>query len=33
MKNYVEVTAVFDKEGVITPIAVKIEDQKLDTQS
>ena len=30
MKNYVEVTAVFDKEGVITPIAVKIDDEKFE---
>ena len=30
MKHYVEVTAVFDKEGVITPIAVKMEDQRLE---
>ena len=30
MKNYVEVTAVFDKEGGITPISVKMEDEKLE---
>ena len=30
MKNYVEVTAVFDKEGIITPIAVKMDDEKLE---
>lgn len=30
MKNYVEVTAVFDKEGVITPIMIKLEDEKLE---
>ncbi|MBD5082568.1 MAG: hypothetical protein HDT34_00085 [Clostridiales bacterium] len=30
MKNYVEVTAVFDKEGVITPVSVKIDDDRFD---
>ena len=30
MKNYVEVTAVFDKEGIIIPIAVKMDDEKLE---
>lgn len=30
MKNYVEVTAVFDKEGIITPIAVKFDDDKFE---
>ena len=30
MKNCVEVTAVFDKEGVITPVSVKIDDDRFD---
>ena len=30
MKNYFEVTAIFDKEGGITPIAVKMDDKKLE---
>lgn len=30
MKNYVEVTAVFDKEGVITPTEVKIDDERFE---
>ena len=30
MKNYVEVTAVFDKEGAITPVSVKIDDDRFD---
>ncbi|MDE6722970.1 MAG: hypothetical protein K2J55_02110 [Eubacterium sp.] len=30
MKNYVEVTAVFDKEGVITPVSVKMDDEKFE---